>query len=83
VTVDDVITIYERQVGKCAISGVKMDHCPNKLTSISIDRIDSDIGYTLNNTQLVCQFVNLGKHVKTNNDAILFLNALRTKLNEI
>jgi hypothetical protein len=63
ITIEDVKNLYEQQNGKCAISGIPMTriHVPqSKLcdTNISIDRIDSKIGYTKDNIQLVCARVN-------------------------
>ena len=50
ITVDDLIDIYKKQYGLCAISHMPLEfHNGN----ISIDRIDPSIGYTKVNTQLV------------------------------
>ena len=63
-TLDDVVNLYCKQKGLCAISGVEMTYnqfggkCP---TNISIDRIDSSKGYELENVQLVCSLVNTMK----------------------
>jgi hypothetical protein len=80
VTVDDIVNIYENQNGRCAISNIKMKHEFGKLESISIDRINSNEGYNIDNIQLICQFINLGKHNKSNNEVIDFLNNLKEKL---
>lgn len=81
VSVNDIVNTYYAQNGKCAITNVMMEHKPNKLTSISIDRINSSKGYVSGNIQLVCQFINLGKHDKSNIDVLNFINNLRRKLN--
>ena len=50
ITVDDLIDIYKKQYGLCAISQMPLEfHNGN----ISIDRIDPSKGYTKVNTQLV------------------------------
>ena len=50
ITVDDLIDIYKKQYGLCAISHMPLEfHNGN----ISIDRIDPSKGYTKVNTQLV------------------------------
>ena len=70
ITIDDVIALYEKQNGECAYTGVKMTHITygskgnGRLKypfNISIDRIDSLIGYTKTNIQLVCALVNTMK----------------------
>lgn len=64
ITIADMVSLYEKQRGLCAISGVEMTYnqnggkCPS---NISIDRIDSSRGYDLDNVQLVCALVNTMK----------------------
>jgi hypothetical protein len=62
---EDVIGLYYKQKGKCAISGVKMTHITNQgkiETNISIDKIDPTKGYVIDNIQLVCNRVNVLKY---------------------
>jgi hypothetical protein len=59
--------IYYGQGGKCALSGVEMTIQGERGTeeywnSMSIDRIDSSIGYLEGNVQLTCTAVNLMKN---------------------
>jgi len=66
-TVEDLMDLYERQSGRCAVSGVKFTWTTNgdgkKLpTSISLDRIDNDKGYEIENLRLVCWQVNVFKN---------------------
>lgn len=66
-TVEDIHELYNKQKGLCAISGLKMthetyafkdkEHIINRL-NISIDRINSNLGYTKDNVQLVAAIVN-------------------------
>lgn len=56
--------LYNRQNGKCAISGLPMTYnvgAGRNHYNISIDRIDSTKGYTKDNVQLVCVQVNMMK----------------------
>lgn len=60
--VEDIAIMYEVQQGRCALSGrpiywsvVGWDH------TASIDRIDNDRGYTLDNVQLVCKEANMAR----------------------
>lgn len=52
-----LVQLYEDQQGKCAISGRDMTYIAGEgrvPTNISIDRIDSSLGYEAGNIQLVC-----------------------------
>jgi uncharacterized protein YlxP (DUF503 family) len=65
--------MYEKQNGQCAVSGVPMT--VGKLqgrvpTNISIDRIDSDKSYELDNIQLVCTTVNMMKNDMTMDELV-------------
>jgi hypothetical protein len=71
ITVDFLMELYEKQTGLCAMSAIEMsttshrDECPEGMrvnpNKLSIDRIDSNLGYTEDNVQLVCCWVNLMK----------------------
>lgn len=59
-----LLDLYLLQNGKCAISGINMTTIAgegNVPTNISVDRINSDIGYIKGNIQLVCRIVNTMK----------------------
>jgi len=53
--------LFEKQNGKCAISGIKI-FFPKKTSgtdgNASVDRIDSKIGYIEGNVQWVCKIIN-------------------------
>lgn len=65
ITLEDLIAQHEKQKGLCAISNVKMDHIQGSLNSISIDRIDNNLGYTKENTHLVAKWINIGRRNAT------------------
>jgi hypothetical protein len=76
ITKDDIIELYDKQCGLCALTGEKMTHNsindrqeddPHILNpkNISIDRIDSSVGYKKGNIQLVCAIVNIIKFEMT------------------
>ena len=77
ITLPDIINLYHKQKGLCAISQVPMSHRLNSLDAISIDRIDSKRGYTLDNIQLICQFINFGKRDHRNEEAIEFIQKVK------
>jgi hypothetical protein len=64
---EDLMQLYFRQSGVCALSGIPMTFAASERThgrsrtNISIDRIDSRGNYTLDNVQLVCVAVNIMK----------------------
>lgn len=57
-TIEDVVYMWESQHKTCAYSGVEMTLATSKKNSVSIERIDSNIGYTKENTILVCRIIN-------------------------
>jgi hypothetical protein len=57
-TVDDIVKCWEDQHGVCAYSGRQMKLDARQLETVSIERIDSAVGYTPENTVLVCQAIN-------------------------
>ena len=66
ITAEDIISLWDEQNGRCAISGVYMTHHVDrgerKDFNASIDRIRSTEGYVRDNVQLVCQRVNTIKN---------------------
>ena len=66
ITAQDLVKMWEKQNGKCALSGVYLTHHKDgsgaKEYNASIDRISGEKGYTVQNTQLVCYRINLMKH---------------------
>ena len=65
-TLEELVDIYNKQEGICALSGVLMtrhrDGSGERPTNCSIDRINPTRGYTRRNIQLVCWQVNKMKH---------------------
>lgn len=78
-TIEDIHELYTKQNGLCAISGLKLthetyaykdkEHIINRL-NISIDRINSNLGYTKDNIQLVAAIVNRMKTDLPDNEFI-------------
>ena len=61
--------LWEVQNGRCAYSKIKMTlpaslrvDRQKSLIAASLDRVDSSRGYTQDNVEFVCRFVNLGKN---------------------
>jgi hypothetical protein len=57
-TIQDIVNCWQEQNQICAYSGRKMTLVAGMPETVSIERIDSRIGYTPENTILVCQAIN-------------------------
>lgn len=75
-----VVALYEKQQGKCALTGVTMtfDRTEGRrsVANISIDRIDSATGYEESNIQLVCLVVNRMKSNMSTQDFAFWCRAV-------
>jgi hypothetical protein len=62
---EDIDLIYKEQKGLCAVTGMPMEYVSGVESknsfAVSVDRIDSNKGYTKDNVRLVCARVNLIK----------------------
>lgn len=58
--------LWDTQCGRCAITNLPMLYERRNPRSVSIDRIDSNLGYSPDNIQLVCRFINLAKQQYSN-----------------
>ena len=56
--VKDIVEFWQKQNQICPYTGRKMTLEAGKLNTVSIERIDSKVGYTKDNTILVCQAIN-------------------------
>jgi hypothetical protein len=61
ITLEELKEIYTKQSGKCYISGKQMQTNVGSPDRISLDRIDSNKGYTKDNVGLTCIQVNIMK----------------------
>ena len=63
---EDLVALWAKQDGRCAISGVYLTHhvdgSGKKEYNASIDRVRGDEGYTIHNVQLVAYRINIMKH---------------------
>lgn len=87
VTQEELWSLYLNQNGKCKLSGMSIDfadtlkeHKEERLTTASLDRIDSSKGYVIDNVQWLHRdinmmkqrfsqeyFINICKHIAENN----------------
>lgn len=64
-TLDYLMYLWEKQSGKCALTGIQMTYKfyeGRVNTNLSVDRIDSTKGYSKDNVQLVCMAANQMKN---------------------
>lgn len=54
----DIVDCWKKQQGFCAYSGREMTLVAGHLNTVSIERIDSNVGYTVSNTILICNAIN-------------------------
>ncbi len=59
-TIGDVFDLWKMQNGRCALTGLTMTWAQGKVlpTSITLDRIIPEKGYTIKNIRLICHAVN-------------------------
>lgn len=68
ITLDDLFTLWDRQDGRCAVSGIEFhdEAYPKALVkrpfAPSLDRINPDKGYTPDNVRLVCVSANFARN---------------------
>lgn len=77
INIDYLLYLWEKQKGKCAVTGYDMtfDFYKGRVNSnVSLDRIDSSKGYTKDNVQLVCMVINQMKNDLNMNE---FVNICR------
>ena len=70
-TVDEAVALLQRQRGRCAYSGVRMRYAPNSEWLASLERIDSERDYQIDNVLFVCVEFNVtersaGRRSETN-----------------
>lgn len=79
ITIEDVWSKYLQQNRKCALTGLDISWGTfRKRTdqTVSVDRIDSNVGYRIDNIQLVHKIVNIMKGFLSNEEFICFCNAV-------
>ena len=69
----------ETYTGECALSGLPFKRCADKVVdidSVSIDRIDPDLGYIPTNCRFILQGLNALKGKRTDQDVIKICKAM-------
>ena len=76
ITATDLHDMWNAQGGVCCYSGFSMELQPNSPFSVSVERIDNAIGYTADNTVLVCKAVNSMKSSLPAEQFLMFCKAV-------
>lgn len=77
ITKEFLLDLYKQQNGICPLSKLQMKHQWSSLYSVSVDRIDSALGYVPGNVQLITKAANLLKNDDTQAEALAFFEAVR------
>jgi hypothetical protein len=81
-TLDELLNQWNKQNGICPYTNLKMDlkNSTKSLKKASLDRIDSNKGYTSDNIEFVCLGINYMKSNFTKQQVSEFLNSFNLKL---
>lgn len=83
ISIDDVAELMEKQLWMCALTGYRItfpEVGSPQATDASIDRIDSHLGYTKENIQLVHKKVNMMKQHYSQEEFIAVCQAVADKV---
>jgi hypothetical protein len=77
-TIDDLMAMWEKQKGRCAISGIPLTWGQGKVkpNSISLDRINPDEGYSASNLRLICHAINAFRGVMSDAEMLVMAKAI-------
>ncbi len=76
VTVDDLLDVYEKQEGKCALSGIELTLSGSRWANMSLDKIVPHLGYVEGNVQLLTLRVNVMKFNSSNQEFMDLVHAI-------
>jgi len=80
ITNEQLDNLWDKQNGKCALTGLNMSLDHGNPNRVSLDRIDSTGYYSINNVQLTCSYVNRCKQSLSNEE---FLEMCRLTVNNL
>jgi len=79
ITMEDIGDLFEKQKGKCALSGLPLklkEHSKDKNSTASLDRIDSTKGYLKDNVQWIYRRINFMKGALDENEFVYLCNKI-------
>lgn len=75
ITIDDILNKLQENNMRCNLTNIKLTTFG--WNALSIDRIDNDKDYTVDNIQIVSWAINCAKNIHNNNEFIEFLNLIK------
>ena len=81
-TMPFLLEMLKNQGEKCDGMGIRLTHDINSLRAVSIDRIDSNKGHTMDNVHLVSQFYNFGKRYHPESEALSVVKEIKGEHDE-
>ena len=75
-TKSDLTEMWELQGGLCCYTGIEMTTQPALPNSVSVERIDNNVGYARENTVLVCNRINSMKSAMTGEEFFNFCKSV-------
>jgi hypothetical protein len=83
-TIDDLMRKFEAQGGRCAVSGIVMTWARGTVlpTSLSLDRINPNGGYSVDNIRLICHAINAFKGRMLDTEMIEMARAIIARVPE-
>lgn len=84
ITKEDLLELWYKQDGKCALSGISMENMINggyNIFNTSVDRLDGSKGYIKDNVRLVCNKVNIMRSDMKDEELLMFCKAIVKNLN--
>lgn len=82
VSIEDAWALFEHQECRCALTGVKLQFGTNGNQTASLDRIDSNKGYSLENIQWIHKDINFMKRRMSNQELVLWCMKIVAHANE-
>lgn len=70
-----VMEMLKQNGNRCVLTNVELRH-DKSLWALSIDRINNNVGHTIDNVQLTCRGINLAKNVHRNDDVKHFIDVI-------
>ena len=80
ITDEIILEKLEKQENKCYISKIPLTFNENDWYCISLDRLDSNLGYTIDNTILVTKFVNTSKNTLSYDEYVKLIGEVYSNL---
>ena len=82
ITIEELLGLWRRQEGRCAVTRFPMTWKQGRIkpTSISLDRLDPAKGYESGNVRLVCYSVNAFRNTMTDSEMLMMAKSIVANL---